>query len=96
MERVMTMEEINRFAEDHGSDEGMMIFENPSYETAFVGIDTMSGRAIYDHDLMIEYLMENEDMDQEEATEFIDYNSSFSGEGYPIIMKKFDEGEYSI
>ena len=86
------MNDIKQFVEDQGVE--VLIFENPSYDTAFVGVDYVGERAIYDYDLMVEYLMRTDDMKEEEATEFIDYNSSFSGEGYPIIMKVM-RGEYT-
>ena len=37
-----------------------VVFENPSYETAIVGYDVHSNRIIYDYELMIDYLVENE------------------------------------
>ena len=47
--------------------------------------------AVYDYDLMIQSLMENEEITYEEAIEFIDYNSSFSAPqgNEPIIVNKF-------
>lgn len=68
-----------------------VVFENPSYETAIVGYDVHSNRIIYDYELMIDYLVENEQMNEDEAVEFIDYNTIRSLdyiENHPIILNK--------
>lgn len=51
-----------------------IMFENPSYETAIIGISD-DDRLIYDYDKMVEFLKETDNMDDEEACEFIDYNT---------------------
>ena len=69
-----------------GLDDDVIIFSNPSYDDAFVGITT-NGQAVYDFDRMVEWLMVHEDMSEEEATDFICFNDSFScGRDYPIIV----------
>ena len=68
-----------------------VVFENPSYETAIVGYDVHSNRIIYDYELMIDYLVENEQMNEDEAVEFIDYNTIRSLdyiENQPIILNR--------
>lgn len=66
--------------------EDVIIFDNPSYDDALVGI-TNDNRAVYDYEKMIEWLIINEGMDYDEATDFICWNDSFYyGEGYPIII----------
>lgn len=68
-----------------------VIFENPSYETAIVGYDVHSNRIIYDYELMIDYLVENEQMNEDESVEFIDYNTIRSLdyiENHPIILNR--------
>ena len=70
---------------DNGYDD-VIIFKNPSYDTALVGVSE-NNRAIYSYDKMIDYLMNYEDMTEDEACDFICYNQSFYyGENYPIIM----------
>jgi hypothetical protein len=49
-------------------------FDNPSFDTAIVGIDYF-GRLVYDYDRMIAELMDKDDMTEEEAIDFIDYNT---------------------
>ena len=66
--------------------EDVIIFDNPSYDDALIGI-TKDNRAVYDYDKMIEWLIKNENMDYEEAADFICWNDSFYyGEGYPLII----------
>lgn len=71
--------------EDYGY-EDVIIYENPSYDDAFIGV-TNDNRAVYDYDKMVEWLIEKEGMDYDEAVDFISYNDSFYyGKGYPIIL----------
>ena len=74
------------------SDGEYVVFENPSYETAIVGLTT-DVRVVYDYDLMVEYLVNHDQMDEEEAAEFVDYNTIRSlpyVENAPIVMHKID------
>lgn len=69
--------------------EGTIILSNYSYDTALIGVSE-DGRAIYDYDLMVEYLVMEDDFTEEEAADFISYNTiralPYAGEGAPIIM----------
>lgn len=69
--------------------EDSIIFDNPDYDSAIVGVSD-NGEIIYDFDKMVQYLVEHEDMTEEEAADFICYNSirflPYVGEGAPIIM----------
>lgn len=70
--------------------EGTIFFINPSYEDAFLGISS-DDRAIYDYEKMVESLVNHEDMTEDEAREFIDYNATFYIEGGPIILYRLEE-----
>jgi hypothetical protein len=70
--------------------EGTIFFTNPSYEDAFLGISS-DDRAIYDYEKMVESLVNHEDMIEDEAREFIDYNATFYIEGGPIILYRLEE-----
>lgn len=65
------------------------IFTNPDYDDAIVGV-SHDDRVIYDYDKMIEHLMEYENMTDEEAADFISYNTirsiPYAGEYAPIVM----------
>ena len=69
--------------------ENAIIFENPSYDTAIIGVST-DGQVIYDYDKMIGCLMDEDGMTYDEAVDFIDYNTirvlPYVGEGAPIVM----------
>lgn len=69
--------------------DGVVIFENPSYVDAFIGV-TINNQAVYDFDKMVRCLMEEDSMTEEEAIEFIEYNTIRSLPYYdnaPIIFK---------
>ncbi len=83
-------EKTKQLLSDWNLDEAV-VFENPSYETAIVGYDVHSNRIIYDYELMIDYLVENEQMNEDKAVEFIDYNTIRSLdyiENHPIILNR--------
>ena len=71
--------------------EDVVILSNDSYDDALVGISD-DGRAIYDYELMIKWLMDNEQFTETEAVEWIDYNTiralPYAGEKAPIVMYK--------
>ena len=58
------------------------------YDDAILGIDSKSYRVIYDADEMVDILMEDEDMSEEEALEYLDYNvfNAWIGDQTPIYM----------
>jgi hypothetical protein len=68
----------------------IVLFESPNYDEAFVGL-TLDDRAVYDYDKMIECLITEDNMDYEEAVEFIDYNTirslPYAGEKAPVVIK---------
>ena len=66
----------------------IVLFESPSYDDAFIGL-TLDNRAVYDYDKMIKYLVTEDNMTIEEASDFISYNTIRSlpyVENHPIIM----------
>lgn len=68
--------------------EEVVIFENPSYDDALVGVSE-DGRAIYDFEKMIYWLHKNEGMALDEAIEFIEFNTIRAlpyYTGAPIVM----------
>ena len=68
--------------------EDTMIFENPSFEGALIGVSS-DDRAIYSYDKMVESAIQQEGWTEEEAIEWIDYNTIRSlsyVENGPIIL----------
>lgn len=89
----MTREELSEIMESMGYEDSI-VFENPSYLNAIIGVND-TGQVCYDYDKMIECLMEEDNMDMEEAAEFIDYNTVRAlpycspSEKRPIIIYSF-------
>lgn len=71
-----------------GFDE-VIVFDNFSYDTALLGV-SHDGRAVYDYDLMVEWLCREEGFSLEDAIEWIDYNTiralPYAGEQSPIVL----------
>lgn len=58
-------------AEEH---EEAVVFNVPNYDNAIVGLSG-DGRVIYDYDLMVKELAEKTALTEEEATQYVDYNT---------------------
>lgn len=75
--------------------EDSMIFVNPDYEDAIIGFDYQNERIIYDFDKMVEHLMKQDNMEYEDAIDFIEYNTiralPYMGKKAPIVMKNIQE-----
>lgn len=73
--------------------EGIKYLTNYSYDDALIGVSN-DNRAIYDYNKMIDWLMKKEGWSDNEAIEWIEYNTvrslPYMGEGAPIIMYGFE------
>ena len=71
--------------------EGTISFENPDYALAIEGITT-DGRLVYNYDKMVQQLMEEYKISEDDAKEYIDFNTIGSlpppseDKLYPIVM----------
>lgn len=69
--------------------EDVTLLSNYSYDDALIGISE-DNRAVYDYNKMVKWLVETEGFTEEEAIEWIDYNTiralPYMGEKAPIIM----------
>ena len=54
--------------------EDTVVFENPSYLKAIIGISD-DGALCYSYDKMVQCSIEEDKMEEEDAMEFIDYNT---------------------
>ncbi|MBR2760053.1 MAG: hypothetical protein IKD66_02680 [Solobacterium sp.] len=74
--------------------DGVKYLTNYSYDSALIGV-SHNNRAIYDYDLMVKWLMEKEEFTEEEAFEWIDFNTiqalPYMGGDGPIIIYRFIE-----
>lgn len=90
------MEDITELKEKlvNSGYEDVVLFDNYSYATAFIGV-TSDNRAVYDYDLMVEYLMEKEGWSWEDAVDWIDYNTirslSYYGDSAPLVMYRIPD-----
>lgn len=69
--------------------EGVKFLTDFSYDDALIGV-TEDERAVYDYNKMVEWLVKNEEFTEEEAMDWISYNTiralPYFGEGAPIII----------
>lgn len=69
--------------------EDVLLLTNYSYDDALIGV-TEDGRAVYDYDKMVAWLVETEGFTELEAMEWIDYNTiralPYMGDKAPLIM----------
>lgn len=74
--------------------EGTVYLTDFSYDDALIGVSD-DGRAIYDYDMMVEWLVNTEGFTYEEAMEWIDYNTiralPYMGTNRPIVLYRFSE-----
>lgn len=84
----MTQEDLKQMLVKQGYEE-TILFENPDYSTAFIGI-SQDDRAIYDYEEMVKHLIKTDNMKYDDAVEFIEYNTIRSLpyiENSPIVCK---------
>lgn len=79
--------------------EDLIIFESPDYDSAIIGI-SHDDRVVYSFEKMIEFLKQEDKMTEEEAIEFIEYNTiraiPYFGPNAPIVLMNelmFSENE---
>ena len=79
--------------------EEAIIFENPDYDEAIIGV-SHNDRVIYSFEKMVQHLMDKDKMTEEEAIEFIEYNTiraiPYFGPNAPIVLMNelmFSENE---
>lgn len=74
--------------------ENVVLLENYSYDDALIGV-TEDGRAVYDFDKMVAWLVKNEGFDEMDAVEWIEYNTiralPYAGDNAPLIMYPLHE-----
>lgn len=67
----------------------IVILDSYSYDDALVGV-TEDGRAVYDFDKMVAWLVETEGFTAEQAVEWVEYNTiralPYAGPDAPIVM----------
>ena len=82
----MTIKEVENYAKDREID--IVLFSNPSYKNSIIGI-SKDNRVIYDYELMIQDLIEEDGISYTDAVDFIEYNTIRALSYYenaPIIL----------
>lgn len=85
---------INELIDEGIIAEDALKFESPSFDSAIIGVDYF-GRLIYDYNKMVIDLMETENITEDEAVDFIDYNTlrslPYYGHNAPIVLVNGEE-----
>lgn len=72
--------------------EGTPYFVNPDFSDAVIGL-TYEGGVVYDYDIMVDSLAKTDGMNEEDAAEFIDYNTArtipYMDDPKPVIIRRF-------
>jgi hypothetical protein len=75
---------------------GLTLFAD-GFDDAIMGVDLNSDvpRVVYSVEKMVFILMRRDDMSEEEATEYLDFNvfQAYLGEGTPIYMNQMSGNE---
>lgn len=78
---------LEAYAQDH--EQEILVLDNHDYDDSIVGI-TEDGRVVYDYEKMVEEFMNDENCPEEDAREWIDYNTlraiPYMGEHAPIVL----------
>ena len=70
--------------------EDAIIFDGPEFDDAIVGV-TDEGQVVYDYDKMVQSMMQQDNISEEEAIEFIEFNTIRAlpyVENAPIVMHR--------
>lgn len=69
--------------------EDVVILTDYSYDDALVGV-TEDGRAVYDYDKMVDWLVKTQSFTKDEAIEWVEYNTiralDYMGPEAPVII----------
>lgn len=78
---------LERIIEEHPDSE---FLKCDGFDDAVVGYEIISERLVYDYNMMAEILMQ-EDMTDEDAIEYLDYNvlQAYVGEKTPIFIQAY-------
>lgn len=88
LHKVGSMSRVEQLLLDNGY-EGVTFLENFDFDSALIGV-TNDNRCCYDYNKMIQYPIEKQGFSEEEAIEWIDYNTiralPYAGRDAPVIV----------
>ena len=92
MKQFQNLEELEQWRTENEYDD-MLIFADPDYASAVIGISE-TGTLIYSHEKMVEWLMQNYELSETDAIEFIETNTiqtlAFGSGKCPVILYEID------
>jgi hypothetical protein len=70
------------------------LLQADGFDDAIIGLEPLSGKVIYDIDLMVSVLVD-EGLSSEEAIEYLDYNvlNTYVGENTPIYIQTIENSD---
>ena len=81
--------EIRELLED-----GTIIFDNVAFDNSIIGI-TSDGRAVYSYSKMVRELMEDDNLTEDEAMDWIEYNTlrsiPYAGPMAPVVVYTLED-----
>lgn len=90
----MTVKDIIDKIRDNGWSDDVIILDNYDFADAFVGM-TNENRAVYDYDKMVRWLMNEAEISDIDAVDWIDYNIlralPYMGDKAPIILYNLED-----
>ncbi len=68
------------------------LLQADGFDDAIIGLEPLSGKVIYDIDMMVQVLITQEELTWEDAVEYLDYNvlNAYVGENTPIYIQTLD------
>ena len=81
---------VEQILEENGyGDCDIVVLKDESYDSALIGV-SCDYRAVYSYDKMVQWYMEKNQCSEEDAIEWIDYNTiralPYAGEKSPIVV----------
>ena len=86
------MKVINKELRDHLNEdyENLVMFENPSFDNSIIGVTSDLSTLIYDYNLMVKEFAEENECSEEDAEDFIQYNTiraiGYYGDAPIVVM----------
>ena len=68
------------------------LLQADGFDDAIIGLEPLSGKVIYDIDMMVQVLVTQEELTHEDAIEYLDYNvlNAYVGENTPIYIQTIE------
>ena len=77
-------------------EEDTIVFERPAFDNSIIAVTT-DGRAVYDYNKMVAELMADDEISEQEAIDWIEYNSlraiPYAGEMAHVVVFMLEAGD---